>query len=410
LKRLTGLRESEKPVSSVSYARFLTDGSQAMVYYYLGYYYEKKGDEQQAYRYYRLGSEMPTDLVFPSRLEAYDVLRSAIRKNPADAHAPYYLGNLMFDSQPENAIEQWEKSRQLDGSFSIVHRNLALAYSRTLGKVPEAIASLEAAIECDRDDPRYFLELDQLYETSGEAPKKRLALMQKNQKAVDKDDTLVMRQCILYVQLGEYDKAIDVLENKHFHVWEGGGKIHDVFVDAHLARGQRYHEEHKYTEALAEYVKALEYPVNLEVGRPHDGGRDPQIYYFVGTAHQALGDEEKARSGFGKSVVGIRPADSDLAYYQGLALRKLGKEDRAGRLFEGLTESGTGMLEAGSVTDYFAKFGEKLSREALMAEAHYLRGLGHLGKGKETEAKREFEKALKLNINHIQAGMQLSAM
>lgn len=48
---------------------------------------------------------------------------------------------------------------------------------------------------------------------------------------------------------------------------------------------------------------------------------------------------------------------------------------QAGRLFDRLIEFGTGMLDAGSATDYFAKFGERLSQEALMAEAHYLTGL-----------------------------------
>jgi hypothetical protein len=37
------------------------------------------------------------------------------------------------------------------------------------------------------------------------------------------------------------------------------------------------------------------------------------------------------------------------------------------------------------------------------SEAHYLIGLGYMGKGLDNEARPEFEEAVKLNINHIWA-------
>ena len=56
----------------------------------------------------------------------------------------------------------------------------------------------------------------------------------------------------------------------------------------------------------------------------------------------------------------------------------------------------------------FAKFGEKQSRNVLEAEAHYLIGLGSLGKGHREEARRELQKALELNINHLGAATYLA--
>ena len=39
------------------------------------------------------------------------MLQHAMKQNPKDAKAPYYLGNLLFDHQPKKAIDAWERSR-----------------------------------------------------------------------------------------------------------------------------------------------------------------------------------------------------------------------------------------------------------------------------------------------------------
>lgn len=69
------------------------------------------------------------DYCFPNRLEAILALQCAMVQNPDDARAPYYLGNLYYDKrQYDLAMEAWETSVRLDGSFPTVWRNLALAF------------------------------------------------------------------------------------------------------------------------------------------------------------------------------------------------------------------------------------------------------------------------------------------
>ena len=75
-----------------------------MVNYYLGYLNQKNGNAKKASEYYRKAGKMPPDYCFPFRTETIDVLRSAMDNNPSDALAPYYLGNLLYDHQPERAI------------------------------------------------------------------------------------------------------------------------------------------------------------------------------------------------------------------------------------------------------------------------------------------------------------------
>jgi len=378
-----------------------------MVYYYLGYLWEKKGDHEQAVKYYRFASEMPPDYCFPHRLESIEVLEQAIRANPGDARAHYYLGNLLYDHQPERAIREWEISRDLDGALYIVHRNLGFGYAQTEGDISKAISSMETAVVCNSEDARVQYELDRLYEKGGVAADKRLAALD-YATIVQRDDAL-SRQLALYVQVGDYDKAVDVLATHHFNTWEGGNAIHDVYANAHLLRGLARYRDGRNREALEDFQAALDYPENLEVERPANDVKAARGHYLVATAHERLGDAEEARANLEKAV-SVQVGESPFAYYQGLASRKLGFEDRAAALFDRLIEAGRDRLEKDTELDFFAKFGGAESRENRLAAAHFLVGLGYLGKGEKDTARAEFEKALELNPSHLWAKVHLAEL
>ena len=380
-----------------------------MVYYYLGYFHEKKGEMGNVLHCYQRAAQMPSDYCFPFRLESIDVLRSAENSNPEDPRAPYYLGNLLYDLQPEEAIKEWEKSRNLDDSFSIVHRNLGLGYSRVENDIKKAMKSLERAVSCNKKDPRLYYELDLLYELGGVSPEQRLKLLEKNHKTVVRRDDALTREITLLVQVGRYDRALELLKSHHFHIWEGGGRIHDIYVDAYLLRGEERMRAKRYEEALRDFQAALEYPGNLEVGRPLRGGRDSQVFYFIGSVYEAAGDFGNARM-FYERAVEDKHGFSEVGFYQGLAFQKLGRGEEAEGIFDGLISAGKERLKQEEAMDFFEKFGEKQSAINRQADAHFLIGLGNLGKGKRRDAGQEFEQALKLNINHLGAKRQLLAL
>lgn len=377
-----------------------------MLYYYLGYYLEKKGNKKKAQECYMRASRMAADYCFPFRLESIKVLRRAQKINPGDARAPYYLGNLLYDLQPDAAIEEWEKSRSLDEALPIVHRNLGLAYARVENNVPEAITSMEKAVSCNSKDARYLYELDLLYEAGSVSPEKRLSLLERHHETVLQRDDALSREIMLLVQLGKNDRAIDLLSTHHFHVWEGGGRIHNVYVDAHLLKGHEHFAAGRLNEALQSFSSALEYPKNLEVGRPYSGGRAAQVYYFMGTVFEAMDDAKKAKEYY-EDVVAMEYGMSEMSFYQGLALRRLSQEEKANQIFKELIDFGNKRLQAATSMDFFAKFGERQSAMRRRAQAHYLLGLGYLGRGDKEEARTKFKKSLELNLNHLWAKQQL---
>ncbi len=382
-----------------------------MVHYALGYYHEKKGQGQEAAKHYRLAKLAPADYCFPFRLEAAEWLRAAIRHDPADSRAPYYLGNLLFDHQPTEAIQAWEQSRRLDGSFATVHRNLGLAYARIEKDYPKAIASLKQAIACSPGpggDARLYAEMDRLMEAEGLPHRERLSRLEQHHEVVVQRDDALLREIRLHVFVGQYDRAIELLEDHHFHIWEGAeGRVHDAYVDAHLLKGRQLLAAGHGADALGHYQAALEYPDRFEMGAPYDGGRAPEAQYLIGTAWEALGQAEKAHSAFQLAVERER-RESYLSFYQGLAYRKLGREIEAAERFRELTRLGDEMRAGEKGTDFFEKFGARQTESVRQAEAHYLRGLGLQGSGDPAGAKREFTEAIRLNVNHLGARTMLA--
>jgi tetratricopeptide (TPR) repeat protein len=386
-------------------------GTYPMVYYYLGCFYRQKGDTKESSKYFSLAARMPADYCFPFRLESIEALDSAIRDNPSDARAYYYLGNLLYDLQPDKAIAMWEKSRSIDDSFAAAHRNLGWAYYRKQGDIAKAIACYESAVACNDKDPRLYVELDNLYELGNISPEKRLALLEKNHQAVVKRNDSFLREITVLVLAGRYDEAIDFLAKNHFHVREGGGEIHDVYVDAHLLRGSRLFDNSKFNQALKDYLAASEYPENLSVGKPKNDRRAPQVAYYVGAAYEALGDTEKAAEFYKKSA-NQKDASQwpETRFYQGLSFQKLGQKETADKIFSDLIEGAKTKLAQKAEIDVFAKFGEQQAEQARKADAHYALGLGYLGKSRRDEAAAEFQTASQLNLSNIQAKAQLTKL
>ena len=150
----------------------------------------------------------PPDYCFPARLEEIAILNAAMRANPKDSRAPYYLGNLLYDRRRHReAIAMWERSAKLDGSFSIVWRNLGIGYFNFSKNPAKARKAYEKAFAADSSDARLFYERDQLWKRLGEKPGKRLRELEARPDLIRQRDDLSIEFCALYNQTGRHEQA-----------------------------------------------------------------------------------------------------------------------------------------------------------------------------------------------------------
>ena len=408
-----------------------------MVYYFLAYFAAKSGEKAKAGEYYALARRMPPDYVFPFQYEEIDVLRAAIDAGSADARAPYYLGNLLYDWQPAEATKYWEKSAELDPSFAIVHRNLSVAYSHRGDPAEKAIAELEKAVSMDRKYPIHFTELDELYESAGVAPEKRLALLEKNHAVVTGRDDSLAREISMKVVAGKYDEAIQLMTGRHFAVWEGANlNVGEQWTNAYLLRGQRRLGAKQYREALGDFQTATQIPDNLPGGGrggAGGGGVSAEASYWLGTAHEGMGNRDEARQawtrasspagpagggrggrggrGGGGMMGGGGVAAAAQTYYRALSLRKLGQADEAKTALQGLlTAADQALQNPGAGAPGRGRGGQQAARQSPLLQAHYAAALGHLGLGDTDQAKQELRAALAINPAHVGARSILDSL
>jgi tetratricopeptide (TPR) repeat protein len=395
-----------------------------LAYYYLGQFAERLGNQTQAVQYRQLAVKASPDYCFPFQWEAIHVLRRAMEANPQDARAPYYLGNLLFDWQPDEAVKLWEQSAALDPSFSIVHRNLAVAcaHQATAGDVARAVAELERAVSLPEKYAMHFAELDELYADAARPPLERLALLERNHQVVSKRDDALSREIGLKVFAGKYDEAIQLMKGRKFSVWEGGTlDVAEHWVNAHLLRGRAELTAGQFAAALADFHAANSLPDNLPSERGAGRGREAELNYWIGVAHEAMSDNTKAKQSWQDAAVapeegrvrrGVGSGLSDRSaqnYYRALAQRRLGQNTEAESTLRALLEAANRALERDAIREASpATAEERRSPPVGAALAHYLAGLGHLGLGETEEARQAFTLALQSRPDHLDAKTELA--
>ncbi len=335
-----------------------------MAWYYKAWFEALAGKTEGFKKSMEEATNACPDFCFPNQIEAVVVLEWAKQQNPDDSKAPYYLGNFWYNArQYDEAVANWELSAKLDGSFPTVHRNLSLAYFNKHSQPQKALAELEMAFCLDETDSRILMELDQLYKRLGYSPEKRLENLEKYPDQVDYRDDLYLERATLYNQLGQYEKAYELIMLRKFHPWEGGeGKVTGQYVFSLTEMAKQTIREKKFEKAIELLEKAQVYPENLGEGKLY-GAQENAIFYWLGNAYFGMGETGKAEKYWEKASLGISepmPAifyndqKPDTIFYQGLALIQLGQFEEAKKRFNILIDFGNAHLNDEFRLDYFA--------------------------------------------------------
>jgi tetratricopeptide (TPR) repeat protein len=392
-------------------------GAEPMRLYTLGWIQEARGDAAASARARRAAAAAKPDYCFPARLEDIAVLESAMRADPRDARAPYYLGNLLYDRRRHaEAIRLWQRAAGRDRSFPTVWRNLGIGYFNIQGRADRARAAYDAAIRAAPDDARLWFERDQLLKRIGDAPAKRLRRLEQRLDLVARRDDLTVELCALYNQLGQPADALRLLDSRRFQPWEGGeGQALGQYKQARLALGRSARAAGDVVGAVTHVRAALDAPENLGEAW-HLLQNQSDTHFWLGEALAAVGDRVGARRHWTLAAefkgdfqeMSVR-AFSELTYYSARAMERLGRRAAAQRLLRDLLVYAKAQEKQPAKIDYFATslptmllFADDLQARQITT-ARFLRAQALLGLGRRVEARRLLREVLRRDPNHAGA-------
>ncbi len=387
------------------------DGSVPTLLYAIGSFRERRGDTAAAKASYAQASEATPDYCFSHRLEEMCFLQAALLANPEDARAAYYLGNLLYDRRRHReAIAHWEQSARFWPDFSVVWRNLGIAYFNVLGDAERARAAFDQALLAAPDDARVLYERDQLWKRIGVLPVQRLAELEKFPQLITLRDDLTVELAALYNQTRQHEKAFSLIQSRRFQPWEGGeGMALGQHVRTHLALGRRALAGRDFAEAIRLFKAALDCPENLGEAR-HLLANQSDIFYWLGVAFDACRDSQSARQWWERAAgqkgdfqeMSVR-SFSELTFYSSLALARLGGSNQAEELLRSMLVYAEGLMRQGAKIDYFATslpamllFEDDLQKRNC-ATAMFLEAQAQLGLGDTERAQQLLKRLLDLD-------------
>jgi tetratricopeptide (TPR) repeat protein len=208
---------------------------------------------------------------------------------------------------------------------------------------------------------------------------------------------------------GDYDEAIQFLDEHHFRTWEGGRETYWHYVDAHTLKAKELIKSKDSRKAISHLERALEYPENLEVGKPTHDEKNAMIYYYMGEAYTQLGSNKKAKEAYQKSAQAENGRSMyDLVFYQAMSNERLGQVEESKQIFNDLVERARLQRDKGTDNTLVAVEEASATNNKAISNSYYLEALGNMGLGQQEEAQALLKEALKVYKNHLWANAMMS--
>lgn len=277
------------------------------------------------------------EFVLPYRKETLAMLRQA-REKRTHWKLDYYLAlNQMAFNQSEKAAALLAEigDAPADATFYL---NRAILLEQTEGKDP--LADLKKAWEMDPSQWRHWQHLARYRAENGQE-QEALALLKEATTKFSGSYVLEMDYIRVLNSLGQYKKAMALLDKIHVLPYEGAGEGRALFKTVYLNAALEDLQSKRWKSARTKLEKSLEWPENLGVGKPFNTNETMQNY-LLGLVAKFQNQEEQFRSYMQQVVTATeeltanRP-DQLLGLF---ALEDLGKGDEAAALWEEIQGEG----------------------------------------------------------------------
>ncbi len=372
-----GLREEALGTLQAYLDRTGKERPYPMVLYTMSWFMRELGEEKPALDCLGKAEGLPVDYVFPHRVESIAVLEDAIQRFPYTWKARYYLGTLYYaKGRREEGAALWkDAASRAKEVCPVLLRDLALYEWKEKKDRREARSWIDKALRGNSGkkigDPGFWAEAASIDpEYAEKAPLEARS-----------DQRIRLTRAVYWIDEGDFDKALEILEKNTFHPWEGWTGARDAWVLARLLRGVKRLDQGRPGKALEDFRAALTYPENLGTGRPWRP-MEQRARFFQGLALETLGRIEEARAAFARAAAPAAPLLSPFTVYRVLAMAHLGREKEARSLL------------ARVLLGVRRRWKEPERRSASLAR---LRALAFRALGLFAEARRAFQEARRLD-------------
>lgn len=266
----------------------------------------------------------------------------------------------------EQAASLWQQCLKIDASFVEAYRGLGIYTYNKLHDSAKAISYFAQALEHAPRDERLLFEHDLLLKLTGHTPEERLSILEQHGVTAQNcvRDDLKAELVTLFNQLNRLDDAHKLLQERVFHVWEGGeGRVTGQYIVNATLRAHQAAAAGKYQEALDTVLAALTFPHNLGEGKLVVQ-TDNDLYFLAAYYAQKAGaDQAQVQDYLNKAQQGDTTISEqhyyndlplDYVFYHGLAQAVSGDVQCAKQLFEAMKKWSYDAFDQEVQEDFFA--------------------------------------------------------
>lgn len=317
---------------------------------------------------------------------ARSVLENVLKQNPDHSDTFMFLGSLILNEDPKEAVKIYEQYIRLNPDSADGHYNLGVAYQK-IGNQDRARTMYEKVIELDPDSLQALMLLGQFSEENSDSDH-AIGYFSKALQKIPENFNLRMKLVALNFQRKNYNAMESLLASykndpdapNEVHLWLGliyekkkepkeALKYYRRIRNAESSPDLYFRMANIYTE-LGQYKKALKTIQTLAERDPNN----PQYHYFLGLAYLQMEKSSKAIQEFRRAIE-LNPQYSQAYFQMGMLLDSLKQWDKAEKLF----------LEA-------------IRHDPNNASAHNYLGYTYADRNEKLfEARKHIEKALELD-------------